>query len=91
MSATVLNLIWACADEWNNAYDMVDILELVPDSIRAAINTHVDSMNSLYPVRYVAPLHALKGSITISRQSAGGLLAVHAKLLAAADNALAFQ
>ncbi len=88
-SANVLNLIWACADESSNADDMVDILELVPDTIRAAINAHLDSMNSLYPIRSVAAsLHALKGGITIPRQSAGGLLAVHAKLLAAANNVL---
>ncbi|DBA71324.1 TPA: PFAM ATPase associated with various cellular activities (AAA) [Trebouxia sp. C0005] len=38
-------------DERSNADDMVDILELVPDTIKATINTHLDSMNSLYPIR----------------------------------------
>lgn len=38
-------------DERSNADDMVDILELVPEAIRAAINAHLDSMNSLYPIR----------------------------------------
>jgi len=39
---------------------MEDILELVPDTIRAAIDTHLDSMNSLYPIRsVVASWHAL--------------------------------
>jgi hypothetical protein len=59
-SATALKLIRACADERSNADDMVDILELVPDTIRAAIDTHLDSMNSLYPIRsVVASWHAL--------------------------------
>ncbi|KAL0028598.1 hypothetical protein WJX79_004385 [Trebouxia sp. C0005] len=39
-------------DERSNADDMVDILELVPDTIKATINTHLDSMNSLYPIRF---------------------------------------
>jgi len=56
----VLNLMRACADERSNADDMADILELVPETIRAAINAHLDSMNSLYPIRSVAAsLHAL--------------------------------
>ncbi|DBB17921.1 TPA: PFAM ATPase associated with various cellular activities (AAA) [Trebouxia sp. C0006] len=38
-------------DERSNADDMADILELVPETIRAAINAHLDSMNSLYPIR----------------------------------------
>ena len=62
-SETALNLLWACADERTNADDMVDILELVPEAIRAAINAHLDSMNSLYPIRSdVASLLALIAS-----------------------------
>ena len=83
-SANVLNLICACADESSNADDMVDILELVPETIRAAVNAHLDSMNSLYPIRSVVAscmlsLQTLNGGVNASRQSAGGLLAVHAK------------
>jgi len=92
-SGTALNLMRACADERSNADDMVDILELVPDTIRAAINAHLDSMNSLYPIRLVVAsfmlsLPTLKGGTNASRQSAGGLLAVHAKLLPAANDVL---
>lgn len=90
-SANVPKMMWACADERSNADDMVDILELVPDTIKATINTHLDSMNSLYPIRLVVAsfllsLQTLKYGINDSRQSAGGLLAAHAKLLHAANN-----
>ncbi len=83
-----------CADERSNADDMVDILELVPDTIRTAINTHLDSMNSLYPIRYVAPSGMLPHCM-LSRMASlfldslqEGCLQCMQKLLAAAKNVL---
>lgn len=83
-SAIALNLIRAYADETSNADDMADILELVPETIRAAINAYLESMNSLYPIRsvvasFLPSLQTLKVGINAPRQSAAGLLAVHAK------------
>ncbi len=90
-SGTAPNLIWACADESSNADDMVDILELVPETLRAAINAHLDSMNSLYPIRSVVPLllaFVANSQGWYRRSLQQGCLQYMQKLLAAANDVL---